>query len=148
LFQLSDPDSTPDNQAALVLKELFAFSQESLSEILEVPPPQVQDRLDSARRALLEIFYRRCRLVSEQGPCHQCDFLNWYYNPQAPRRLSTNFFQTADATAQATVDFLNPLLEMVKSVDLIRESSRPLHRFLYDLIDFREDGDSIVFTSR
>jgi len=131
---------SPEQQAGFILKELFSFSFKEVSEILEVTLPQTQKLIKSARASLSETFKRRCLLISSQGYCRHCDALNWYYNPQAPKKISTHLFQTPGEKSEENCGSFDRLIEMVKSVNSIKGSSRCLHDFLYDLIISRKNS--------
>ena len=132
---------SPEQQAGFILKELFSFSFKEVSEILEVTLPQTQKLIKSARTSLSETFKRRCLLISSQGYCRHCDALNWYYNPQAPKKISTHLFQTPGEKSEENSGPFDRLIEMVKSVNPIKGSSRCLHDFLYDLIISRKNPE-------
>jgi len=125
---------SPEQQAAFILKELFLFSFSEVSEILEVNLPQIKKLIHSARSSLNEIFTRRCLLISSQGYCRHCDALNWFYNPQTPKKISRHLFKPPGGKHEENSRQFDRLIEIVKSVNPIRESSRCLHDFLYDLI--------------
>ncbi|MBN2467951.1 MAG: hypothetical protein JXD19_07340 [Deltaproteobacteria bacterium] len=130
----------PPQQAALLLTELFSLSSPSVAQILGVSAGQLHELVRSARQTLTELFRQRCLLISPDGYCRHCDSLNVYYNQHAPRKLSTHLFKNGDSEIQEEDWFFDRLLELVKSVNPIREPSRHLHDFLSDLILSSEDS--------
>lgn len=69
--------------AALLLKEVYGFSNQEVADVLEVRFAQAKHWVQSARERLDEIYSTTCALVSQAGVCHQCVELDQYFNGQA-----------------------------------------------------------------
>jgi RNA polymerase sigma-70 factor (ECF subfamily) len=62
----------PDEQAALVLRDVLDLSGREAANVLGVSDSVVRHRLATARTAMQEKYDGLCALVSKQGICHQC----------------------------------------------------------------------------
>lgn len=71
-----------EQQIALILKDIYAFTAKDTAAILNVSLGVVKHLLHEARSVMTEIFDRRCALVSKTGVCHQCTELNGLFNPK------------------------------------------------------------------
>ncbi|MFY7999633.1 MAG: RNA polymerase sigma factor [Candidatus Kapaibacteriota bacterium] len=72
----------PEQQIALMLKDVYDFSVNEVSTIMETSVGVVKHLLIDARKTMVEIFDNRCSLVSKTGTCHQCSELNGVFNPK------------------------------------------------------------------
>jgi RNA polymerase sigma factor (sigma-70 family) len=62
----------PEEQAALMLKEVLGFTAEESGAILGVSEPVFRHRLAAARATMMEDYDGLCALVNKTGVCHQC----------------------------------------------------------------------------
>jgi RNA polymerase sigma-70 factor (ECF subfamily) len=62
----------PDEQAALVLRDVMELSAREASNVLGVSDSVLRHRLAAARTAMTDKFAGLCALVNKQGICHQC----------------------------------------------------------------------------
>ncbi len=62
----------PDEQAALVLRDVCQMSAREASEALGVSQSVLGHRLSAAREAMSDKYERLCALVNKAGICHQC----------------------------------------------------------------------------
>lgn len=73
----------PEHAAALLLKEVYAFSVSEVATMLDASVVQVKNWLQQARRRLEELYAASCALVAQQGVCHQCVELDGFFNGEA-----------------------------------------------------------------
>ena len=71
-----------ENQVALILRDIYAFSVREIMMILSKTEGVVKYLIQDARKTMTAIFDRRCALVNKQGVCHQCSELNGWFNPK------------------------------------------------------------------
>lgn len=71
-----------EQQVAILLKEVYEFKVIEIAEILEQTEGVVKHLLFSSRQKMIDIFNKRCSLVSKLGFCHQCSELNGLFNPK------------------------------------------------------------------
>lgn len=62
----------PDEQAALVLRDVMDMTAREACSVLNVSDSVLRHRLSAARSAMQERYEGLCALVSKQGICHQC----------------------------------------------------------------------------
>ncbi len=62
----------PDEQAALVLRDLLDLSGREAANVLGVSDSIMRHRLTTVRTAMQEKYEGLCALVSKTGICHQC----------------------------------------------------------------------------
>lgn len=72
----------PEQHIALMLKDVYDFSVQDISLIMETSAGVVKHLLVYARKTMTDIFDNRCSLVSKTGTCHQCSELNGVFNPK------------------------------------------------------------------
>jgi RNA polymerase sigma-70 factor (ECF subfamily) len=59
-------------EAAIVLREIFEYSNQEAADALGVTEPVLRNHLSAARASMQETFEGLCALVNKQGICHQC----------------------------------------------------------------------------
>jgi len=62
----------PDEQAALVLRDVCQMSGREAAEALGISQSVLGHRLSAARQAMIDKYEGLCALVSKAGICHQC----------------------------------------------------------------------------
>lgn len=73
----------PYEAAALLLREVYAFSTRETASHLDATEVQVKNWLQQARRTLEARYARTCALVTKEGVCHQCVELDRFFNASA-----------------------------------------------------------------
>jgi RNA polymerase sigma-70 factor, ECF subfamily len=62
----------PEENAAIVLREMLSLSNEECARILGVSESIFRHRLSAARATMEREYEGLCALVNKDGPCHQC----------------------------------------------------------------------------
>jgi RNA polymerase sigma-70 factor (ECF subfamily) len=62
----------PVQEAALVLREIFEYSNQEAADALGVTEPVLRNHLAAARASMIDVYEGLCALVNKQGICHQC----------------------------------------------------------------------------
>lgn len=65
----------PEQQAALVLRDVMELSNDEAAKVLDVTTSVLRHHLAAARAAMEERYHGLCRLVSKTGACWQCEGL-------------------------------------------------------------------------
>jgi len=65
----------PDQQAAIVLKEVLGLTNQEAADTLELGEGKFRHALSDGRRAMEASFDGLCSLVNKKGICHQCEGL-------------------------------------------------------------------------
>ncbi|MEO8069686.1 MAG: RNA polymerase sigma factor [Flavobacteriales bacterium] len=71
-----------EQQIAVMLKEVYEFSVKEIAEIMESNEAMIKYYLHTGRGRMIEVFDKRCALISKEGACHQCTELNGIFNPK------------------------------------------------------------------
>jgi len=110
-----------DQQVAVILKDIYDFKRQEISEILDRSEGKVKHLLFNGRKSLSQVFYKRCALVNQNGTCHQCSELAGIYNPRQARHQHLRKLELVAAAEQTNdqrklykvrkelVRFLDPL---------------------------------------
>ena len=66
----------PDEQAAIMLREVLGFSNQEAAAMLEVSEPVFRHRLSAARSKMIRSYEGLCQLINKTGVCWQCKGLH------------------------------------------------------------------------
>lgn len=122
-----------ENQVVLILKDLYEFSVKEIMVILGKTEGSVKYLLQCARKTLMDIFERRCALVSKAGVCHQCTELNGWFNPkqnQQESKMKVKLVREAEKSSHK--ELLQLRAELVKGMDPLRSEGYELQTALLD----------------
>jgi len=62
----------PTEEAALLLREVFEFSNADAARLLDLSEPAFRHKLSSARQQMITSFDGLCQLINKTGRCYQC----------------------------------------------------------------------------
>jgi RNA polymerase sigma-70 factor (ECF subfamily) len=105
----------PDEQAALVLRDVMEFSNREAANVLGTSESVLRHRLSAARQAMEGKYEGLCALVSKTGICHQCSGLG-----MAAEAVGASKAELPD------VDSFAQRLQLVREQDPDRMSNRSL----------------------
>ncbi|MGP1394659.1 MAG: RNA polymerase sigma factor [Inquilinaceae bacterium] len=106
----------PDEQAALVLRDVLDLSNREASNVLGTSEAVLRHRLAAARKAMEDRYEGLCALVNKQGICHQC------------KGLSDVAAMAGGAPAPLPdIDGLAQRMAIVRSADPVCGRTRALH---------------------
>lgn len=71
-----------EQQLSILLKEVYEFTVNEITQILDTNEAMVKYYLHSGRSKMITVFEGRCALINKQGVCHQCSELNGIFNPK------------------------------------------------------------------
>jgi len=69
----------PEEAAALLLKEVYDFTNEEVASVMEASFGQAKGWIQSARAKLTARYARSCALVTQEGVCFQCVELDRFF---------------------------------------------------------------------
>ena len=122
-----------ENQVALLLKDVYAFSVKEIMLILDKTEGVVKYLLQHARKTLTEIFDRRCALVNKNGICHQCSELNGWFNPKQNQQEALMKVKLVKAREQESPQGLFALrTQLIQGIDPLRSEGNALQEVLMD----------------
>lgn len=131
----------PEEQAALMLKEVLGFTSEEGAGILRVSEPVFRHRLSDARAKMVQDFNGLCALINKTGMCHQCRGLR---EIAGPGHGGTDLVQieVAPGVALNPENLLEARIAIVRSADLEDGRTRPVHDMFYGSLTAREESRS------
>jgi RNA polymerase sigma-70 factor (ECF subfamily) len=130
----------PLEEAALVLREIFEYSNQEAADALGVTEPVLRNHLAAARASMQESFEGLCALVNKQGICHQCA---GFRNVAAEGRKGP---EVRPLAGEVSEDRLRVRLEIVRESPFAGGKSKRLHDLLFDRIRRQERRDGIAET--
>lgn len=117
----------PEQQAALLLREVVQLSNDEGAEALGKTTAAFKHLVHGARRTMIAVYERRCALVAKEGACWQCKELAAFFRgPEEAERQAAALALPRDA---GEVGF-ESRLEAVRSVDPETALGRKLEDFL------------------
>jgi RNA polymerase sigma-70 factor (ECF subfamily) len=129
----------PEEQAALLLREVLGFTAMEAARILSVSEPVFRHRLAAARRAMAESFEGLCQLINKSGPCWQCRGLR-ELAPEKNRGEDLVQIQVRPGVAVSPENLLEARLEIVRHADLEEGRTRVIHEQFFANLTRREEG--------
>lgn len=129
----------PQEQAALVVKEVLGFRNEEGAEILGVSEPQFRHRLAAARAAMARAYDGLCQLINKTGACWQCKGLR-EFAPEGHRGADLVQITVAPGVFVSPESLLDARLAIVRPVDPSASRTRPLHEMFWHGLRRAEEG--------
>lgn len=115
---------SPEEAAALLLREVFEFSNKDAASICGVSESVLRHRLSAARQAMQDAFDGLCGLVAKTGVCHQCKGLR----DSAPVE---NQGPPLPSLPEERDGRWRVRLKVVREADLLEGTSAELHRLMF-----------------
>ncbi len=128
----------PEEQAALMLREVLDFSAIEAAKILGVSEPVFRHRLAAARTTMVRSYEGLCQLINKQGACWQCRGLR-EFAPEANRGADLVQIEVKPGVALTPDALFDARLEMVRSADLAGGRTRPLHDLFFEGLTLHEE---------
>jgi RNA polymerase sigma-70 factor, ECF subfamily len=127
----------PEEQSAVMLREVFGFSNEEAATITGVSEPVLRHRLSSARQAMTKHYEGLCQLINKNGVCYQCAGLR----EMTPRKGDDLVQITVKPGIAVTPEnLLDARIAIVREADLEDGKSRPMHDVFYASLTEREQN--------
>lgn len=117
----------PEQQAAVLLREVFELSAREAAAVLDVTESVLRHHLSAGRGAMQETFEGMCTLIGKTGVCYQCKS----FRDRAPaERRGPELTAIAPADADAGAQFATRAA-LVRAADLEGGTARRLHDLLF-----------------
>jgi RNA polymerase sigma-70 factor (ECF subfamily) len=129
----------PEDQAALMLREVLGFTNQESANILEISEPVFRHRLSSARSIMTKNYDGLCQLINKTGVCYQCQGLR-ELTPERNRGKDLVQIEVAPGIPVSAGSLLDARLEIVRNADLEHGGSAPLHRMFLQGLSAREES--------
>lgn len=125
-----------EQQLVLILKDIYRFTVSEIMMILKLSEGRVKYLLSESRRLMIDIFDKRCVLVSKKGVCYQCSEINGFINPkQDERRQQLAIKMIREAENGASKEHLFDLrTALVQQIDPLNAPGTDLHLYLLELM--------------
>jgi RNA polymerase sigma-70 factor (ECF subfamily) len=128
----------PDEQAALMLREVLGFTAQEAAKILEISDPVFRHRLSAARSKLIESYEGLCQLINKTGVCHQCRGLR-EFAPANRRGADLVQIEVAPGKAFTPDNLFEARLGIVRETDLATGKTQMMHDAFFGDISAREE---------
>ena len=129
----------PQEQAALMLREVLGFTAREAADILDVTDSVFRHRLSSARSQMCTAFDGLCQLINKTGVCYQCTGLREH----APRQNQGESFPkiTVAPGLDLTPDnLLDARARIARKADLEDGETRRLHEGFFSGLSAHEES--------
>ncbi|MFY9610680.1 MAG: RNA polymerase sigma factor [Blastocatellia bacterium] len=128
----------PEEQAAIMLKEVIGFTAQEAAAVLGVSEPIFRHRLSSARSKMIGSFDGLCQLINKSGACWQCTGLHEHV-PEGHRGTPLVQIELAPGMAVTPENLFEARLAIVRGADLEDGKTRAMHDLFYEGISEREE---------
>jgi RNA polymerase sigma-70 factor (ECF subfamily) len=129
----------PEEQAALMLKEVLGFTGEEAAGILGVSEPVYRHRLSAGRAKMIEDYHGLCALINKTGMCYQCSALQQAAG-EGYRGADLVRIEVAPGVAMSAENLFDARLEIVRDADLEAGRTRAVHDLFYSSLAQREES--------
>jgi RNA polymerase sigma-70 factor (ECF subfamily) len=113
----------PEQHAALLLREVFDFTNREAARLVGVSESVFRHSLAAARGEMEKSFEGLCALINKQGTCYQCNVLR----DAAPEPNRGEPVQPLAPEAAPAAEKLDARLRVVREADLAHGRSHALH---------------------
>jgi RNA polymerase sigma-70 factor (ECF subfamily) len=131
----------PEEQAALLLREVLGFTAIEAAQILNVSEPVLRHRLAAARAAMTGHYEGLCALINKNGRCYQCAGLR-ELSPEGHKGQALVQIEVRPGLAVTPENLFDARLDIVRHADLENGATRPMHDLFFSDLSRREDARS------
>jgi RNA polymerase sigma-70 factor, ECF subfamily len=128
----------PEEQAAVMLKEVLGFTNQEAAGILSLSEPVFRHRLAAARETMIGDYEGLCALINKSGVCYQCKALR-EISGEANRGPDLVQIEVAPGIALNPENLFDARLAIVRDADLENGSTRLVHDVFFDSLTRREE---------
>jgi RNA polymerase sigma-70 factor, ECF subfamily len=120
-----------EEQVTLILKDVYDFKVEEISNIVGQSFGAVKHSLHDGRKTMMEVFDKKCALVSKQGTCHQCSRLNGMFNPkQRSREQLMKIRMVRDGDGKTKQQLYKLRAELAREINPLEANGAELHELM------------------
>jgi RNA polymerase sigma-70 factor, ECF subfamily len=128
-----------EEQAALLLRDLFDFNNQESAQILQISEPTLRHRLASARSAMARHFDGLCQLINKTGVCYQCRGLREFCG-EGHKGIDLVQIEPPAGEARSPEALLDARLSIAKAANLENGTSNKLHALFFDSLTRQEES--------
>jgi RNA polymerase sigma-70 factor, ECF subfamily len=129
----------PEEQAALVLKEVLGFTAAEAAAILQVSESVFRHRLAAARGTMIEDYNGLCALINKTGVCQQCRGLRDFAG-DAHRGADLVQIEVGPGVAVTRENLFDARILIARQADLEDGHTRTRHDLFYENLSAREES--------
>ena len=129
----------PEEQAAMMLKEILEFTDQEAAAILRLSEPVFRHRLSDARAKMTQAFDGLCALINKAGVCYQCSGLR-EIAPEDHRGADLVQIEAAPGMSVTPDTLFDARAAIARSADLAGGTTRPMHDMFYTTLSAREES--------
>jgi len=129
----------PEEQAALMLKEVLGFTAAEAAGILGVSEPVFRHRLSAGRARMIEDYDGLCALINKSGVCYQCSSLQQIAG-EGHRGADLVQIEVAPGVAINAENLFDARLAIVRDAELETGRTRVVHDLFYSSLAQREES--------
>jgi RNA polymerase sigma-70 factor, ECF subfamily len=129
----------PEEQAAIMLKEVLGFTNQEAAGMLSVSEPVFRHRLAAAREKMIGDFEGLCALINKAGICYQCKGLR-ELSGEANRGADMVQIELAPGLAVNPENLFDARLAIVRDADLENGRTRMMHDVFFGSMTQREEN--------
>jgi RNA polymerase sigma-70 factor (ECF subfamily) len=129
----------PEEQAAVMLKEVLEFTNQEAAAILRLSEPVFRHRLSDARAKMTKAFDGLCALINKAGVCYQCQGLR-EIAPENHRGPDLVQIEVAPGMSVTPDTLFDARAAIARSADLAGGTTRAMHDMFYTTLSAREES--------
>jgi len=129
----------PEEQAAVMLKEVLGFTGGEAAGMLGVSEPVFRHRLAAGRAKMIEDYDGLCALINKSGVCYQCSALQQIAG-EGHRGADLVQIEVAPGVAMNAENLFDARLAIVRDADLETGRTRVVHDLFYSSLAQREES--------
>jgi RNA polymerase sigma-70 factor, ECF subfamily len=129
----------PEEQAALMLKEVLGFTAGEAASILGVSEPVLRHRLSAGRAQMIGEYDGLCALINKSGICYQCSALR-QVAAEGHRGADLVHIQLAPGVEMNAENLFDERLAIIRDADLETGRTREMHDLFFSRLAQREES--------
>ena len=129
----------PEEQAALMLKEVLGFTAQEAAGMLEVSEPVFRHRLQAARLSMTESYEGLCQLINKTGRCWQCKGLR-EETPESKRGPELVQIEVGPGKAITAEALFDARIEIVRNANYAEGHTTAMHDSFLETLQKREEN--------
>ena len=128
----------PEEQAALMLREVLDFSNQEAAGMIGISEPVFRHRLSAARSKMTQSYEGLCQLINKTGACWQCRGLR-EFTPETHRGQDLVQIEVLPGAKVTSDNLFEARLKIVREAGFPQSRTRPLHDDFFDGLTRREE---------
>jgi RNA polymerase sigma-70 factor (ECF subfamily) len=129
----------PEEQAALMLREVLGFSNQESAGMIGISEPVFRHRLSAARLKMIQSYEGLCQLINKTGACWQCRGLR-EFAPEGNRGPDLVQIEVVPGSNISPENLFDARLKIVREGGFPESPTRPLHDSFFEGLSEREES--------